>query len=106
MALQKKLKAIKRFMTILYLASSSGINGSCMDLSRLGISDVRVLWKAFSQKPDHKNMCKYSTNHPQLKWHTCVQKQNHVWHQTTHVHACKLNPPHTRTYPYEVSATK
>ena len=24
----------------------------------------------------------------------------------THVHACKMNAPHTRTYPYEVSATK
>ena len=24
----------------------------------------------------------------------------------THLHACKMNAPHTRTYPYEVSATK
>ena len=55
----------------------------------------------------------YGTNHPQLKRHTCVQKQktrvasNHSCTRVcTHLHACKMNAPHTRTYPYEVSATK
>ena len=45
MELRKKLKAIKRIMTIYYLASPSGINGSCMDLSQLHIGDVRVSWR-------------------------------------------------------------
>ena len=52
----------------------------------------------------------YGTNHPQLKRHTRVTRvcksKKHTWHQTTHVHACKMNAPHTRTYPYEVSTTK
>ena len=66
----------------------------------------------------------YGTNHPQLKRHThvtrvCVayvlrvQKQktsmasNHSCTRVcTHLHACKMNAPYTRTYPYEVSATK
>ena len=66
----------------------------------------------------------YGTNHPQLKRHTrvtrvcvaCVprvQKQktsvasNHSCTRVcTHLHACKMNAPHTRTYPYEVSAMK
>ena len=37
--------------------------------------------------------------------HMCKSKK-HAWHQTIHVHTCKINAPHTRTYPYEVSATK
>ena len=58
----------------------------------------------------------YGTNHPQLKRHTCVprvQKQKTrgikplvSTRVCTHLHASKMNAPHTRTYPYEVSATK
>ena len=35
----------------------------------------------------------------------CKIKTTRV-HQTTRVHACKMNAPHTCTYQYEVSATK
>ena len=55
----------------------------------------------------------YGTNHPQLKRHMHVQKQktrvasNHLCTRVcTHVHACKMNTLHTRTYPYKVSITK
>ena len=58
----------------------------------------------------------YGTNHPQRKRHTCVysvQKQktcmasNHsCTRMCTHLYTCKMNAPHIRTYPYEVSATK
>ena len=37
--------------------------------------------------------------------HVCKSKK-HTWHQITHVHVCKINAPHARTYPYEISATK
>ena len=51
-----------------------------------------------------------STNHPQLKWHSymCdmrVQKQK-TRVALNHVFKIKFNVPHTRTYPYKVSATK
>ena len=43
----------------------------------------------------------YGTNHSQLKRHTRVcrvcKSKKHAWHQTTRVHACKMNAPHTRT---------
>ena len=29
-----------------------------------------------------------------------------VAYQATHLHVCKINTPHARTYPYEVSAMK
>ena len=69
----------------------------------------------------YKLLClNYSTNHPQLKRHIRVthmcaecakQKTRMASNQSctrmcTHLHACKMNAPHTRTYPYEVSATK
>ena len=37
--------------------------------------------------------------------HVCKRKK-HTWHQTMRVHACKINAPHTRTYPYETSIMK
>ena len=49
-----------------------------------------------------------STNHPQLKWHSYVC-DTRVQKQKTQValnHVCKINTPHTRTYPYIVSVTK
>ena len=49
-----------------------------------------------------------STNHLQLKRHSYVC-DTHVQKQKTRValnHVCKINAPHTRTYPYKVSATK
>ena len=36
----------------------------------------------------------------------CAKAKKHAWHQTTYLHTCQINVPHTRTYPYEVSATK
>ena len=55
----------------------------------------------------------YSTNQPQHKWYThvtcvcamCAQAKK-LWHLIIRVHVCKINTPHTRTYPYEVSAMK
>ena len=32
----------------------------------------------------------------------CAKAKKHMWHQTM----CVKNAPHTRTYPYEVSAMK
>ena len=63
---------------------------------------------------------KYGTNHPQLKRHTrdtrmcatcakqktCVPSNHSCTRVCTQKHACKMNAPHTRTYPYEVSVTK
>ena len=46
------------------------------------------------------NLVIYGTNHPQLKRYTCVTRvcvthicksKKHAQHQTTHVHACKIN---------------
>ena len=52
----------------------------------------------------------YSINHPQLKWYMRVtgmcKSKKHAWHQTKHVHACKINAPQTCTYRYEISAMK
>ena len=55
----------------------------------------------------------YGTNHTELKWHTHVTqvlnvcaKVKNVWHQTMHIHVCKINAPHTLIYPYKVAATK
>ena len=37
--------------------------------------------------------------------HACAKAKTHVA-STMHVYVCKIHAPHTRTYPYEVSATK
>ena len=50
-------------------------------------------------------MCYYSTNHPQLKWYMChthvcriCKSKEHAWHQTTHVHVCKISVSHMYTH--------
>ena len=71
---------------------------------------VKKLSKMVGNPASYPVYSRYGTNHPQLKWHTCVTRvcksKKHAWHQTTRVHVCKMNAPHTRTYPYKVSATK
>ena len=54
----------------------------------------------FNSKPKHLwhalvVACKYGTSYPQIKYFTCVthaqQRQKHAWHQTMHVHTCKVH---------------
>ena len=49
---------------------------------------------------------KYNTNHHNLNGTWMWKCKKHVWHKTMPVHACKINAPHTYTYPYKASAKK
>ena len=72
----------------------------------MGIDFTRALYI----RQDNTETKAFGTNHPQLEWHTRVthmfKSKKHAWHQTMRVHACKINAPHTRIYPDQVSATK